>query len=68
MKEFYPTIDFKVLMLNDVNLKKCRGCYVCFLKGEKNCPLNDDRELNFFKKVLANRIAGKEIRKMMMNR
>ncbi len=44
IKENYPTIDFKLLMLNEMNLEDCRGCYVCFLKGEENCPLKDDRD------------------------
>ncbi len=45
IKENYPNIDFKLLMLNEVNLENCRGCYVCFLKGEENCPLKDDRDM-----------------------
>ena len=45
IKENYPTIDFKLLMLNEVNLEQCRGCYVCFLLGEENCPLKDDRDM-----------------------
>lgn len=45
IKENYPDIDFKLLMLNELNLKQCRGCYVCFLKGEENCPLKDDRDM-----------------------
>lgn len=45
IKENYPTIDFKLLMLKEVNLEQCRGCYVCVLKGEEKCPLKDDRDM-----------------------
>ena len=45
IKADYPTIDFKLLMLNEMNLEPCRGCYTCFLKGEENCPLKDDRDM-----------------------
>lgn len=45
IKENYPTIDYKLLMLHEANLEQCRGCYVCVLKGEKNCPLKDDRDM-----------------------
>ncbi len=45
IQEKFPEIDFKILMLNEMNLEKCRGCYVCFLKGEQYCPLKDDRDM-----------------------
>ena len=45
IKGNYPTFDFKLLMLSELNLEQCRGCYVCFLKGEENCPLKDDRDM-----------------------
>ena len=44
IKENYPDIDFKILMLKDVNLKPCLGCYVCVKLGEDKCSLKDDRE------------------------
>ena len=44
IKENYPNIDFKILMLKDVNLKWCLGCYTCVKLGEDKCPLKDDRE------------------------
>ncbi len=44
IKENYPSIDFKILMLKDVNLERCLGCYSCIRLGEKNCPLKDDRD------------------------
>jgi multimeric flavodoxin WrbA len=44
IKENYPDIDFKILMLKDANLNPCLGCYVCVKLGEDKCPLKDDRE------------------------
>ncbi len=44
IKESYSDIDFNILMLKDINLKPCLGCYVCVKLGEDNCPLKDDRE------------------------
>ena len=45
IQENYPDIDYKLLMLNEVNLERCRGCYVCVLRGEEYCPLKDDRDM-----------------------
>jgi multimeric flavodoxin WrbA len=27
--EYYPDIEYKLLMLKDLNIQACRGCYVC---------------------------------------
>jgi multimeric flavodoxin WrbA len=43
--ENHPDIDYRLLMLNEVNLGQCRGCYVCVLHGEEKCPLKDDRDM-----------------------
>ena len=40
-----PDVDFKILMLSDLNLLDCVGCYSCVNTGEENCPLKDDRDL-----------------------
>jgi len=45
IKENYPAINLNILMLNDVNLEQCRGCYVCVQRGEEKCPLEDDRDM-----------------------
>ena len=45
IQEDYPDIDYKLLMLNEVNLKQCLGCYACVLKGAEFCPLKDDRDM-----------------------
>ena len=36
-------IEFEYVFLKDLDLKSCLGCGVCLDKGEKLCPLNDDR-------------------------
>ena len=36
-------IESEIVMLSDYNLKTCKGCQVCFQKGEEFCPSKDDR-------------------------
>lgn len=35
-------IEFEYLMLKDTGLSQCRGCFVCFTKGEIYCPCKDN--------------------------
>lgn len=53
IKENNQDIDLKILMLNELNLKDCIGCYACNSKGEEYCPLKDDRDIiiNHMKKA-----------------
>lgn len=41
----HEEIDFEYIFLSDFHLEICRGCRLCFDKGEENCPLKDDRDL-----------------------
>jgi multimeric flavodoxin WrbA len=41
----YAEIDFEFVFLNDYSLEICKGCKLCFDKGEEYCPLKDDRNL-----------------------
>ena len=41
----YGEIEFEYVFLNDYHLEFCRGCKLCFDKGEEHCPLKDDRDL-----------------------
>jgi multimeric flavodoxin WrbA len=34
--------DFEIMSLKDYNLKLCKGCLECFMKGEQFCPVKDD--------------------------
>lgn len=45
IKENYPDIEMKILALSQFDVKMCKGCYGCVLKGENVCPLKDDRDL-----------------------
>ena len=45
MKEKFPDIDYEILMVKDMNLKDCYGCYACINLGPEKCPLKDDRDL-----------------------
>jgi len=35
-------VEFESVYLGDAQLQFCRGCRVCFDKGEEKCPLKDD--------------------------
>lgn len=41
----YGDIEFEYIFLKDYRLEFCRGCKLCFDKGEEYCPLKDDRDL-----------------------
>ena len=41
----YDDVDVGVINLKDMNIMPCKGCFICFMKGRKHCPLKDDREL-----------------------
>ncbi|WP_061996085.1 NAD(P)H-dependent oxidoreductase [Clostridium sp. ATCC 25772] len=36
------TVDFEYIFLNDYIIEECKGCDMCFQKGEKFCPCKDD--------------------------
>lgn len=36
-------VEFETLMLRDLRLESCRGCFVCLTRGEEFCPHVDDR-------------------------
>ena len=38
-------IEGEIVRLSDYRLEPCRGCRVCFDKGEERCPLKDDRDV-----------------------
>ncbi|TBN04323.1 flavodoxin family protein [Hyunsoonleella flava] len=45
LKQSDSEIDLKILMLSELNLMDCFGCYSCINTGEENCPLKDDRDM-----------------------
>lgn len=36
------TLDFQTVYLGHLNIQMCRGCRICFDRGEDWCPLKDD--------------------------
>lgn len=36
------TLDFEKMDLGKLNIQMCRGCRICFDRGEEQCPLKDD--------------------------
>ena len=36
------TLDFETVHLGHLNIQMCRGCRICFDRGEDHCPLKDD--------------------------
>ncbi|MGD8626776.1 MAG: flavodoxin family protein [Anaerolineae bacterium] len=38
-------IEYEIVRLSDYRLEFCKGCKVCFARGEEHCPLKDDRDL-----------------------
>lgn len=37
-------VQFERIYLSDASLEPCKGCGVCILRGEENCPNKDDRK------------------------
>jgi multimeric flavodoxin WrbA len=37
-------IEYEIVRLSDYDLKTCKGCILCFNKGEEICQLKDDRD------------------------
>ncbi len=38
-------VEDEIIALSDYRLNTCRGCRLCFAKGEEFCPFKDDRDL-----------------------
>jgi len=36
-------VEFDYLHLADHDLRSCRGCFTCFVRGEEHYPLDDER-------------------------
>jgi multimeric flavodoxin WrbA len=39
----YGDVEFEYVHLKDLKLEPCRGCFVCFMKGDERCPVKDDK-------------------------
>jgi multimeric flavodoxin WrbA len=38
-------VECEIVTLSDYRIETCRGCKLCFLRGEEFCPLKDDRDV-----------------------
>jgi len=47
-------VEYEIITLSNYKLGVCRGCRVCFKKGEEFCPLKDDRDMLFDKIRVSN--------------
>lgn len=43
--EAFGDVTGELVALSDYDIGVCRGCKVCFDRGEEYCPLHDDRDL-----------------------
>ena len=43
--KLHGDIECEIVKLSDYAIGTCRGCKLCFEKGEKFCPLKDDRDV-----------------------
>jgi multimeric flavodoxin WrbA len=43
--ESFGDVHGEIVVLSDYDLGVCRGCKICFERGEERCPLKDDRDL-----------------------
>ena len=44
-KAYTDECEYEYLFLKDLDFKQCRGCFLCISKGERFCPLKDNRDL-----------------------
>ncbi len=38
-------VEYEIVRLSDYHIEICKGCKMCFNKGEEYCPLKDDRDV-----------------------
>ena len=38
-------VESEIVMLSDYRIESCRGCKLCFVRGEEFCPRKDDRDV-----------------------
>jgi multimeric flavodoxin WrbA len=42
--ESFGNVRGEIVVLSDYDVGVCRGCKICFERGEERCPLKDDRD------------------------
>ncbi len=48
----FGDVETEVVRLSDYQVQPCKGCRVCFRRGEEYCPLKDDRDA-LIEKIMA---------------
>src|SRR5512136_3026396 len=43
--ESFGDVETELVTLNDYQIGTCRGCRLCFDRGEETCPMKDDRDV-----------------------
>jgi multimeric flavodoxin WrbA len=46
-------VESEIVTLSDYRLETCRGCRLCFDRGEESCPLKDDRDVLIEKMMMS---------------
>jgi len=41
----FGDVEYEIIALSEYQIGTCRGCKLCFDKGEEFCPLKDDRDV-----------------------
>jgi multimeric flavodoxin WrbA len=41
----HSDVEFEYVHLKDLDIQPCKGCFLCFVKGEDCCPVKDDKEM-----------------------
>src|SRR5512135_1542119 len=41
----FGDVECEIVVLSKYRLGTCRGCQLCFAKGEEHCPMKDDRDV-----------------------
>ena len=45
----FGDVESEIVTLSDYRIEACRGCRLCFDRGEEACPMKDDRDVLFGK-------------------
>jgi hypothetical protein len=56
--EAYGDVECEIVALGDYRVETCGGCKLRFEKGEKFCPLKDDRDVLIGKIMASDGVVG----------
>ena len=61
-------METEIVVLSDYNIGICRGCKVCFEKGEEFCPMKDDPDMLIEKMTASASTPSKESASQLWSR